>query len=79
MSISIKARQVEVRIRSHEVEDIILLAAEPVFPALVPAFYQQGVESVLGCEIDVSAHILIVGAVAAVRLGLGIIGLSKLD
>ena len=38
VGIFIESLEVEVRIWGHEVEDIVLLAAEPVFPAFVPSF-----------------------------------------
>ena len=78
MGILVKGRKVKVRIRSDKVKDIVLLGAEPVFPAFVPAFNQDGVKSVLRGKVNVHAHILVVGAMAAVGLGLGVIRNAKL-
>ena len=79
VGIGVKGRQVEVRIRGDEVEDVVFLLAVPVFPAFVPAFDQQAVEAVLGGEVDVAADILVVGAVLAVRGGMGIVRDAQLD
>ena len=76
--IGVKCRQVEVRIRSDKVEDEVLLMAEPVFPAFVPAFDKEGVEAVLGCKVYVPAYVVVIGAMQPVRLGRCIVGYAKL-
>ena len=73
VGIFIESLEVEVRIRGYEVEDVVLLAAEPVLPAFVPSFDQEGVESVRCGEVDVAPDVVVVGSVAAVRGGLGIV------
>ena len=78
MGIGVEGGQVEVRVGSHEVKHVILLGSEPVFPALVPAFDEKGVEAVLGGKVNVAAHVLIVSAVTAMGLSLGIIGHAQL-
>ena len=77
MGIFIEGSDVEVRIRGHEVEDIVLVAVCPVLPAYVPALDKQGVETVLGSEVYIGAHLFIVGAVTAVRLCGGIVGYTE--
>ena len=70
---------VEVRVRGDEVEHIVLAAVGPVLPAYVPAFHEQGVEAVGGREVYVAAHIGVVGAVASVRRGCGVVETVELD
>ena len=77
--IGIQGVDVEIRIRSQEVKDIVLVAVGPLFPADVPALDQQGVETVRRSEIDVLAHVGIVGGMAAVRRGGGVVEAVKLD
>ena len=69
--------QVEVGVGGKEVEDEVLLLAVPVLPADVPTLDEQGVEAVLGGEVDIAAHIGVVGAVLAVGLGVLKVGLAK--
>ena len=75
--IGVEPRKVEVGIRGNKVENVEFLAAEPVFPALVPALYKKGVKTVGRGEIEVTLHVLRGGAVAAVRSGLGIVGFAE--
>ena len=77
MGVLVQARKVEVGIRRDEVEDGVLLMAEPVLPAFVPALDQEGVEAVLRREVDVTAHVLVVRAVTAVRFRGGIVRLAQ--
>ena len=77
VGILVECRKVEIRIWGDEIEHILLLASEPVFPALVPALDEEAVEAVGCCEVDVAAHILIVGAVIAVRGGLGVVRFAQ--
>ena len=69
MRILVQSLDVEIRIRSHEIEDVILVAVCPVFPADIPALYQNLVKAMFGSEVDVAAHIGIVRRMPAVRLG----------
>ena len=58
---------VEIGIRRLEVEYISLPHVRPVFPSYIPSFYEHFVEPVLGCKVDVTLYLLIVGCVASVR------------
>ena len=69
MSILVQSLDVEIRIRSHEIEDIILVAVRPIFPADIPALDQHLVKAMFGSEVDIAAHIRIVRRMPAVRLG----------
>ena len=60
MRILVQSLDVKIRIRSHEIEDVILIAVCPVFPTDIPAFYQDLVKAMLGGEVDVAAHIFII-------------------
>ena len=60
MRILVQSLDVKIRIRSYEIEDIILVAVCPVFPADIPAFYQDLVKAMLGGEVDLAAHIFII-------------------
>ena len=78
VGVAVQCRQVEVGVGGQEVEDEILLLAVPVLPAYVPTLDKEGVESVLGGEVDIAAHIGVVGAMGAVRLGVDKVGLAQL-
>ena len=78
MSILVKCLDIEIRIRCHEIEDIILIAVRPVFPADIPALYQNLVKAMFGSEVDIAAHIRIVRRMPAVRLGRRIIGNAEM-
>ena len=69
----VKGLQVEVRIWGDEIEDVILGVAEPIFPALVPALDEDLVEAVLGGEVDVATHLLVVCCMCTVGLHLGVV------
>ena len=77
LGIAVNLFHVEVGVGGHEVKDVVLALAEPVFPALVPSFDQHGIKSMLGCKVDVAFHVLRVGRVLAVGFGLGVIGLPQ--
>ena len=69
---------VEVGIGGDEVEHVVLLVAEPVLPAYVPSLDEDGIEAMLGGEVDVALHVLGVGGVGAVGLGVGVVGFAEL-
>ena len=73
MGIGIESIDVEIRIRGHEIEDIVLAAVGPVLPADVPAFDQDCIKTVLRSEVDVLSDIVVVGAVPSVRFRLRIV------
>jgi len=79
VGIVVESLDVEVGIRGEEVEDVFLHVACPVFPSDVPALDEHGVETVVGGEVDVSAHVGVVGRVASRGRGLAVIGHSELD
>ena len=79
MGIVVQGLDVKVRIWGDEVEDIILVAVGPVFPADVPAFHENLVETVLCGEVNVAADILIVRAMRAVRLAFAEISLAEMN
>ena len=60
MSIFVQSLDVEIRIWGDKVEDIVLAAVCPVFPAFIPALYEHLAEAMLSSEIDVSAYLLVV-------------------
>ena len=79
MGVLVESLDIEVRIWSHEVEDIVLVAVCPVFPAFVPALYEDLVKAMLGCEVDIAANLLVVCRVAAVRGCILVISLAELN
>ena len=79
VGIVVQHLDVEVGIGSHEVKDITLPHVGPVFPAYIPAFDEYLVESVLGGEVDVALHVLVVGLMRAVGLHLAPVNLVELD
>ena len=68
---------VEVGIGRDEVEDVPLPTVGPVLPADVPALDQYFVESVLGCEVDVAAHVGRVGRVAGRGTAGRVVGFAR--
>ena len=78
MCILVEGGKVKVRVGRNKVKYIVLLTAEPVFPAFVPTFNQKGVKAVFGRKVYVHAHVLVGGAMTAVGLGLGVIRNAKL-
>ena len=79
VGIGIQSRKIKVGVGGDKVEDKVFLLAVPVFPTFVPTFYKQTVESVGRGEVDVAAHILIVGTMLAVGLRMGVVGLAQLN
>ena len=77
VGIVVEGLDVKVWIRSSEVENLLLAVGGPVLPADVPALDKHLVEMVLGGEVDVAAHVGIVGAMGAAGLCLGIVGLAE--
>ena len=73
VGVVVESLDVEVGVRSHEVEHIFLFFANPVFPADVPAFDEKLVEAVVGGEVDVAAHVGVCGSVVAVGLHFGVV------
>ena len=78
MSILVQRLDVEIRIRGHEIENVILVAVRPVFPADIPALDQNLIKAMFGSEVDAAAHIGIVRRMLAVRFRLGIIGNAEM-
>ena len=79
LGIFIQHLHVEIGIRGHKIEYIILGFAKPVFPAFIPAFYQYLVQTVLGCEVDVLFYIFVSGTVTAVGLHFGVVHFTQFD
>ena len=79
VGIVVEHLDVEIRIRCHEVEDVAFPHVCPVFPTNIPTLDQHLVETILGSEVDVSLHILIVGLMGAVGLHLRPVNLVELD
>lgn len=67
VGIVVEILYVEVGIRCLEVEHIVLVMTEPVFPSDVPTLYQHLLKSVLGSEINITLHILGIGRMLSVR------------
>ncbi len=67
MSIIIESFDIEIGIRCQEIEHEILLLAEPVLPANVPALDQKLIHAIVGSKINIAAHIFVVRTMAAVR------------
>ena len=74
VGIVVEHLNVEVGVRSDEVEDVKLLMTEPVFPSFVPSFHQHFLQTVLRGEVDVALHLLVSGTVRAVGLALAVVG-----
>ena len=79
MSILVECVDIEVRIWSHEVEDIVLVAVCPVFPSFVPSLHENLVKAVLCSEVDIAANLLVVCRVTAVRGCACIVCLAELN
>ena len=77
LGIFVEFLDVEVGIGADKVENIILLVAEPVFPAFVPSLDEHGVESVFGGKVDVSLHIGRVGRVFGRSGEFGVVGFAE--
>jgi len=72
-----QCRKVEIGIGNHEVENLLLVEELPILPADVPALDQYFVESVLGCEVDVAAHVGRVGRVAGRGTAGRVVGFAR--
>ena len=68
MCILVEHLDVEVGVWGHEVEHVTFPHVGPVFPSYVPSFYEHLVETVLGSEVDVTLHLLVVGSMTTVGL-----------
>ena len=79
VSIVVESLDVEVGVGRHEVEHIALPHVRPVFPAHVPAFHEHLVKTVLGGEVDITLHVLVVGFVRTVGCHLRPVDLIKMD
>ena len=79
VSVVVQRRDVEIGIRSNEIENIVLHVPEPILPADVPAFDQQLVEPVLRREVDVTFHVVVVRSMAAAGLAPGVIRRTELN
>ena len=69
VGIVVERLDVEIGIGCHEVKDVPFPHVGPVLPAHVPSFHQHLVKTVGSCEVNVTAHLLVVGGVAAVGSG----------
>ena len=69
---------VKIGIRRNEIENIVFLMTEPVFPTFIPTFHQNGVKTILGCKVDISLHIFSVGRVFTIARQFRIIGFTQL-
>ena len=78
VGVFVESGQVKVGVGGYKVEHVVFLAAEPIFPAFVPALYEQGVEAVCRGKVDVGAHVLVVGSVPAVGLEGFVVGHTEL-
>ena len=79
MSIFVERSDVEIGIRGHEIEHIVFLFAEPVFPSDVPAFDKELIKTVGGSKIYISAYIFVVRSMTSVRFGLRIVECGKVE
>ena len=70
--------KIEIRVWSHEIEDIVFKMTEPVLPAFVPALNENRVESIIRSKVNVFLHILCSSPVMAMRFDLRIISHSEL-
>ena len=77
LGIFVEFFDVEVGIGGDEVENIVLLVAEPVFPTFVPSLDKHGVESVFGGKVDVSLHVGGVGRVFGRSGEFGVVGFAE--
>ena len=77
MGIVVEGLDVEIRIWRNEIEDIVFIAVRPVFPAFIPSFHENLVETVLCGKINISSDIGIVCGMSPVRGAPGIVCLSE--
>ena len=79
VGIVVEHLDIEVGVGCHEVEDVALPHVGPVFPAYVPTLYEHFLQAVLGSEVDIALHLLIVGGMASVGLHLAPVDLIEFD
>ena len=70
---------VKVRVRSDKIEHIILTLTEPIFPTLVPSFYQDLAKSVFCGKIDIAFYVSCISRMLAVRFNFRIIGYTQFN
>ena len=73
MGIFVEILDNEIGIMSLEVEHVVLIMTEPVFPADVPSLHQNLLQSVLRGEVDVTLHVLGVGRMLSVGTALRVV------
>ena len=69
-----KHGDIEIGIRLVEEILAVLAVSGPVFPTLVPAFDEDGRDAVLGREVYVSLHVVVVGRMTAVGTERAVVG-----
>ena len=79
VGIVVQHLDIEVGIGGHEVKHVAFPHIRPVFPTDVPTFYQHLVETVLGGEVNVTLHVLVISLVRAVGLHLTPVDLVEFD
>ena len=79
MSILIEHLDVKVGIGRHEVEHIALPHVCPVFPTDIPTLNEHLLKTILGSEVDIALHLLVIGCMAAIGLHLRPVDLIELD
>ena len=70
---------VEVGIRRHKVKNVAFPHVCPIFPTNIPSLYKYLVKTILGSEVDIALHILVVSLVRAVRFHLRPVNFIELD
>ena len=73
VGILIERLDVKVGVRGDEIENVVLRVAKPVLPPDVPALDEHLIEAVLGGEVDIAAHFVVVRRVGAVGLDLRVV------
>ena len=76
--ILIETFEVKVRIRSHEVKDIIFGVVKPIFPAYIPTLYKHLVKPMLSSEVNITAYFLVVSRMGAIGACFGVIYFVKI-
>ena len=46
-----------IRIWAHKIEYFLFPISKPIFPALIPAFHQNAIKSMLGRKVNITLHI----------------------
>ena len=73
MGVVIEHLYIEIGIWGLEVKHVILRVAKPILPTDVPSLHKHLIKTMLGSEINIFLHILIIGWMLTVRFGLGIV------